>query len=76
MNNDGAVDSKDAVIVLKAYAEQLATNKVTVDVSIGDVNGDKKVDSKDAVLILKYYAENLAGAFKGSMADYVKNISK
>ena len=76
VNNDGAVDSKDAVIVLKDYAEKLATGKTTVDVSIGDVNGDGEIDSKDAVLILKYYAENLAGVFKGSMADYVKDIKK
>ena len=63
-------------ILDKQTAEQLATNKVTVDVSIGDVNGDKTVDSKDAVLILKYYAEKLASSSSISMADYVKNISK
>ena len=75
MNGDSKIDSKDAVLVLKSYAESLVNSNATVDLA-GDINGDKKVDSKDAVLILKYYAENLAGAFKGSMADYVKNISK
>ena len=76
VNNDDAVDSKDAVIVLKDYAEKLATGKTTVDASIGDVNGDGAIDSKDAVLILKYYAEKLAKVFEGSMAEYVKDIKK
>lgn len=76
VNNDGAVDSKDAVIVLKDYASFLTSNKYSLDIDKADINGDGKIDSKDAVLILKYYAEKLADVFKGSMADYVKDIKK
>lgn len=76
VNNDGEVDSKDAVNVLKDYASFLTSNKYSLDMDKADINGDGKIDSKDAVLILKYYAEKLADVFKGSMADYVKDIKK
>ena len=72
VNYDGAIDSKDAVLVLKSYADELANGKSTIDVDTGDVNGDKKADSKDAVIILKYYAEKLASGSSISMADFVK----
>ncbi len=76
VNDDNAIDSKDAVIVLKDYASFLTSGKYSLDMDKADINGDGKIDSKDAVLILKYYAENLAGVFKGSMADYVKDMKK
>ena len=76
VNNDGAVDSKDAVIVLKDYASFLTSNKYSLDIDKADINGDGKIDSKDAVLILKYYAEKLASGSSISMADYVKDIKK
>ena len=60
-NGDGSVDSKDAVLVLKSYAEELVSGKQSVDVNVSDVNKDSKVDSKDAVEILKTYAKNLVG---------------
>lgn len=72
VNYDGVIDSKDAVLVLKSYAEELVNGKSTIDVDTGDVNGDKKADSKDAVIILKYYAEKLASGSSISMADFVK----
>ena len=72
VNYDGAIDSKDAGLVLKSYADELANGKSTIDVDTGDVNGDKKADSKDAVIILKYYAEKLASGSSISMADFVK----
>ncbi len=68
LNGDGKTDSKDAVIVLKSYAESFVNSNATVDLS-GDVNGDKKVDSKDAVIILKYYAATLTG-FKGKISEF------
>ncbi len=71
VNYDGAIDSKDAVLVLKSYAEELVNGKPTVD-DTGDVNGDKNIDSKDAVIILKYYAEKLASGSSISMTDFVK----
>ncbi len=61
LNNDNSIDSKDAVIVLKAYAENLAGNTSNVLIEQGDVNGDGKLDSKDAVKILKYYAQTMVG---------------
>ena len=71
VNYDGAIDSKDAVLVLKSYAEELVNGKPTVD-DTGDVNGDKNIDSKDAVIILKYYAGKLASGSSISMTDFVK----
>ncbi len=60
INGDNAIDSKDAVLVLKSYADALANNKTYYE-KAADVNNDGKVDSKDAVEILKTYAKNLAG---------------
>ena len=62
VNDDGSIDSKDAVLVLKYYAESLTgstTTKITLEK--GDVNSDGKIDSKDAVKILKYYAQTMVG---------------
>ena len=71
VNNDNKVDSKDAVLILKSYAETLAGGKTDIDKSVADVNGDGSVDSKDAVIVLKYYAETLTG-FSGGIEDYLK----
>ena len=60
INGDDTIDSKDAVLVLKSYAESLANNKTYYE-KAADVNNDGKVDSKDAVEILKTYAKNLVG---------------
>ncbi|MDY3258658.1 MAG: leucine-rich repeat protein [Ruminococcus callidus] len=61
VNKDNKVDSKDAVLVLKSYAESLVGGASSVDKARGDVNKDGSVDSKDAVKILKYYAASLVG---------------
>lgn len=71
LNSDGKTDSKDAVIVLKSYAEKLAGNPTKDDTSAGDVNGDGEVDSKDAVIILRYYASVIAGVFKGNISEFI-----
>lgn len=65
VNGDSKVDSKDAVLVLKNYAENLAGKNTTIDKTFADVNADDGVDSKDAVWILKYYANTLTGYEKG-----------
>lgn len=57
VNGDGKVDSKDAVIILKTYAENLA--KGTPSSGKGDVDRNGSVDSKDAVAVLIYYAQQL-----------------
>ena len=69
VNDDGIIDSKDAVFVLKSYAETLAGNVATVSIEKGDVNGDGKIDSKDAVKILKYYASTMVG-YKGNIVNF------
>lgn len=71
LNGDKNIDSKDAVIVLKSYAEILVNGNTTNDISAGDVNEDGNVDSKDAVLILKYYAATLTG-FTGDISEFNK----
>ena len=71
INGDGAIDSKDAVLVLKSYAESLANGgNGSVTTAQGDVNKDGKVDSKDAVLILRYYASKLADVFNGNITEF------
>ncbi len=49
VNNDGKVNSSDALIVLQ-YS--VGTNK-TIDKATADVNGDGKINSTDALMILK-----------------------
>ena len=71
LNGDENIDSKDAVIVLKSYAEILVNGNTTNDISAGDVNEDGNVDSKDAVIILKYYAATLTG-FTGTISEFNK----
>lgn len=62
VNEDGEVDSKDAVEVLVDYANRLAggTSSFKGKGTYGNANADDKIDSKDAVLILRYYANKLA----------------
>lgn len=72
VTNDGKVDSKDAVLILKKYAQSIVTGKLTgMSYARGDVNKDGKINSKDAVLILKYYAATLASSFNGKLAEFV-----
>lgn len=69
LNNDNSIDSKDAVIVLKDYAQALVSGSSAFKAA-GDVNKDGKEDSKDAVKILRYYASKLAGVYDGNIADF------
>ncbi|MDY3258659.1 MAG: Ig-like domain-containing protein, partial [Ruminococcus callidus] len=61
VNIDGEIDSKDAVLVLKDYAQVLTGSKSSIAPERGDINGDNSIDSKDAVKILKYYANKMVG---------------
>lgn len=70
LNKDKKIDSKDAVLVLRSYAESLAGNKINVSIKLGDVNYDAKLDSKDAVIILRYYAAKLANIYDGNIKDF------
>ena len=72
VNGDNKIDSKDAVLVLKDYAENLAGKSTTIDKTIADVNVDNNVDSKDAVWILRYYANTLTG-YEKDISEFIKN---
>ncbi len=52
VNNDNAVDEKDAV----ALARYLAGWKIEIDETNADVTADGKVDENDAVLLARYLA--------------------
>lgn len=64
-NKDASIDSKDAVVVLKAYTENLAKLKTKLkansdsSLKFMDINSDGIIDSKDAVEILKVYADEM-----------------
>lgn len=72
VNGDNKIDSKDAVLVLKDYAENLAGKSTTIDKTVADVNADNSVDSKDAVWILRYYANTLTG-YEKDISEFIKN---
>lgn len=72
-NNDEAIDSKDAVVILKYYAAKLANSQeVEVNQKQADINGDGNIDSKDAVMVLRYYANELATGSGVPMEIFIK----
>ncbi|MBR6385740.1 MAG: Ig-like domain-containing protein, partial [Ruminococcus sp.] len=74
VNNDKAVDSKDASLVLAKYSA-MATggNAFTEDEkNAADVDRNKTINSSDASYILSYYAYNSTAATKMSMEEYMK----
>lgn len=54
VNKDGAIDSKDASVIL-----QMSSGIVEKDVESADVNADGSVDAKDAAIILAYASGNI-----------------
>ena len=58
VNNDGNVNSTDAVLLLKHTAGTLGAADFVEEAA--DVNGDELVNSTDAVLILKYTAGTIS----------------
>lgn len=80
VNGDNLVNSSDAVMILIEYARLVVSNGTestfTDDVrTAADVNIDGAIDSKDAVLVLKYFASKLAGAFDGTMKEYIDSLN-
>ena len=69
VNGDGKVNSSDAILVLKDYANFLISGKNNLDIEKTDVNKDGKIDSKDAVQILIAYAENIVGNYEKSTSN-------
>lgn len=59
VNQDGKVDSSDAVQVLKYVAHNIELNETQL--LLADTNKDGEVNSSDAVQILKYVAHNISG---------------
>lgn len=55
VNNDGSIDPKDAVLVLRHAAALITLSGDKLKAA--DVNGDNTVDPKDAVKILRYAAK-------------------
>ena len=55
VNNDGSIDPKDAVLVLRHAAALITLSGDQLKAA--DVNGDNTVDPKDAVKILHYAAK-------------------
>lgn len=60
VNDDNALDSSDAALILKDYATVQGGGTSALDKSVADFNSDSLVDSSDAALILKTYADNQA----------------
>ncbi len=58
VNQDGKIDSKDAVQVLKHVAHNIQLTDIQL--LAADTNKDGEVNSKDAVQILKYVAHNIS----------------
>jgi parallel beta-helix repeat protein len=55
INQDGRIDVKDLVLVVKHYASYPSHPEWDPN---ADVNGDLKVDIKDLVLVIKHYGEH------------------
>lgn len=59
VNEDGAINTVDATLVLQYYAKIITadTEGVTFIEAAADVNGDNVINTVDATLILQYYAK-------------------
>ena len=54
VNNDGVIDSADAMMVLRSSVGLIAMSQAQK--AVADVNGDGSIDAGDAILILRYDA--------------------
>lgn len=61
INLEGAVDSNDAVLALRTFANHMLGQETlsVCEQMLADVNCDGAVDADDAVLILRYYAKTM-----------------
>lgn len=80
VDKNGKIDSVDASLVLKYYAETSTNNKGSFNekqIEVADVNGDSVIDSVDASKILAYYAY-VSTAKSGiiSMEKFMQNDAK
>jgi lysophospholipase L1-like esterase len=72
LNDDKQINSSDAVIILKDFANQILGNTSSLDPEIADINSDGKINSSDAVIILKYFANSIINSNIGSLEDFIK----
>ena len=64
MDGNGEINTDDAVLVLKDYAERMVgqPSMLTDDQLLrADPNKDGRIDTDDAVWILSYYANAIIG---------------
>ena len=74
VDNDGAINSSDASLVLREYALTSTGEAPTFNEdqkAAADVNGDEAVDSSDASTILAYYAYTATGG-TDSLSEFMK----
>lgn len=72
VNNDSAIDSKDAVEILQDYASFIINGKYSLDMDSADVNQDGSIDSKDAVNVLIYFASSIINKDIVSIEEFFK----
>lgn len=61
VNGDGVVDTVDASLILKEYANISAGGEPTLDPAVADVNKDGAVDSSDHAYVMDYYMKKSSG---------------
>ena len=78
-NDDGYIDSNDALLVLEAYAKTSSDQDAgltDIQFKASDVNQDKRVDSVDASIILSYYAYISTNSGTILLSDYINKSFK
>ena len=61
VNGDGVVDTVDASLILKEYANISSGGEPTLDPAVADVNKDGAVDSVDHSYVMDYYMKKSSG---------------
>ena len=65
VNGDGVVDTVDASLILKEYANISSGGEPTLDPAVADVNKDGAVDSSDHACVMEYYMKHSSGVLEG-----------
>jgi len=55
VNNDGQVDTQDAILIIQHYLGEAPSG---FDESVADVSGDGVIDTQDAILVIEKYLAN------------------
>ncbi len=73
VNSDNAINSSDASLILKLYADYSTgknPDKTDEELSAADVNCDTVIDASDASLVLAYYAHISTGG-TGTIQEFI-----